>query len=48
MHLDHQAMRYAAERFLPFFTLPRLSCKAATKSMTLPLVALGGEVTKRN
>jgi hypothetical protein len=39
-HLDHQGMRYAAERFLPFFTLPRLSCRAATRSITLPLAAL--------
>ena len=34
-------LRYAAARFLPFFTLSRLSCRAATRSMTLPLAALG-------
>ena len=39
-HLDHQGMCYAAERFLPFFTFPRLSCRADTKSITLPLAAL--------
>jgi hypothetical protein len=39
--LTINGMRYAAERFLPFFTLPRLSCRAATRSMILPLAALG-------
>jgi hypothetical protein len=39
-------MRYATERFLPFFTLPRLSCRAATKSITLPLVALGAGASR--
>jgi hypothetical protein len=39
-------MRYAAERFLPFFTLPRLYCRAATKSMTLPLAALGAGASR--
>ncbi len=36
------SLSYAAVRFLVFFTLPRLSCSAATKSMTLLLAGLGG------
>ncbi len=32
----------AAVRFLPFLTVPRLSWRAATKSMTLLFATLGG------
>ena len=32
----------AAVRFLPFFTVPRLSWRAATRSITLLLAGLGG------
>jgi hypothetical protein len=38
---DAKTALQAAVRFLPFFTLPRLSCSAVTKSMTLLLGALG-------
>ena len=40
--LSRENPPYAAVRFLVFLTLPRLSCRAETKSMTLLLAALGG------